>query len=99
VDCLFVTFQIEESVVLEFDKIVLADNIPIDYTEPAEPLSLLSYIETWRVRLFDHAFLYYYRGADPFTKAKEFSEYRGTDLVVKRVIFRYVKYFGASISI
>jgi hypothetical protein len=78
---------------------VLADNVPIDYIVPVEPLSLLSYIETWRVRIFDHAFLHYYRGADPFTKAKEFSEYKGTDLVVKRVIFRYVNHFGSIISI
>ena len=83
----------------EFDKIVLADNIPIDYTILAKPLYLLSYIETWQVQLFDHAFLHYYRGTDLFTKAKEFNEYRGMDLVVKRVIFRYVNHFGASISI
>jgi hypothetical protein len=43
--------------VKEFDKIVLADNIPIDYSVLAEPLSLSSYIETWWVRVFDHAFL------------------------------------------
>jgi hypothetical protein len=86
----FTFSQIEEIVVKEFDNIVLADNIPIDYSVLAEPVSLLSYIETWRVRVFDHAFLHYYKGADPFTKAKVFSEYRGTDLVVKRVIFRYV---------
>jgi hypothetical protein len=79
--------------VKEFDKIVLADNIPINYSILAEPLSLSSYIETWRVRVFDHAFLHYYKGADPFTKAKVFSEYRGTDLVVKRVIFQYVNLF------
>jgi hypothetical protein len=35
--------------VKEFDKIVLADNIPIDYSVLTKPLSLLSYIETWRV--------------------------------------------------
>jgi hypothetical protein len=56
----FTFSQIEEIVVKEFDKIVLADNIPIDYSVLTKPLSLL------------------------------FSEYRGTDLVVKRVIFRYV---------
>jgi hypothetical protein len=63
--------------------IVLAYNILIDCTVPAEPFFLLSYIETWRVCIFDHAFLYYYRGADPFMKAKEINEYRSMDLVVK----------------
>jgi hypothetical protein len=76
--------------VKEFDKIVMADDIPIDYSIPTEPLFFLQYIETWRIRVFDHAFLHYYKGVDPFTKAKEFSEYRGMDLVVKRVMFQYV---------
>jgi hypothetical protein len=71
--CKFYLSQIEESAIQEFDKIVLADNTPIYYSVPTEPLFHLSYIETWRVQIFNHVFLHYYKGADPFTKAKEFN--------------------------
>ena len=57
---------------------------------PTEPMNLESYVEDCRMKLFDHAFLSYFKGTDAFTKTNNFKEYKGSDLVVRRVLFRYV---------
>jgi hypothetical protein len=82
------TLQIEEKAVEYFEDIVRADNINISMDSPLEPLSLSAFIEEWRIRLWDHAFLTYFKGHDHFKKSEDFSSFKGFDLAVKRVIFR-----------
>ncbi len=71
-----------------FEDIVRADSIRISMDSPLEPLSLIEFIEEWRIRLWDHAFLSYFKGHDHFKKSEDFSLFKGSDLAVKRVIFR-----------
>jgi hypothetical protein len=71
-----------------FEDIVRADSIRISMDSPLEPLSLIEFIEEWRIRLWDHAFLSYFKGYDHFKKSEDFSLFKGSDLAVKRVIFR-----------
>ncbi len=71
-----------------FEDIVQQDRIPINMSLPSEPLTLASYIEECRIALWDHAFISVFRGTDCFKKIDDFQAYKGTDLVLKRVLFR-----------
>ncbi len=84
------TLQIEENAVESFEDIVRAVNICISMDSSLEPLSLSAFIEEWRIRLWDHVFLTYFKGHDHFKKSEGFSAFKGSDLAVKRVIFRCV---------
>ena len=71
-----------------YEEIVKRDNIPINMDSELEPLTFPAFIEEWRIRLLDHAFHAYTKCSVPFKKGDEFSNYKGSDLVVQRVIFR-----------
>jgi hypothetical protein len=66
------------------------DRIPINMSVASEPMLLPAYIEDCRMKLWDNAFSTYFRGQDSFKKRDEFVGFNGTDLVVRRVLFRYV---------
>ena len=55
-----------------------------------EPMLLPAYIEDCRMKLWDHTFSTYFRGADSFKKSDDFVGFNGSDLVIHRVPFRYV---------
>jgi hypothetical protein len=56
----------------------------------SKPILLPAYIEDCRMKLWDHAFNTYFRGPDSFKKDDDFVGFNGSDLVVRRVLFRYV---------
>lgn len=85
----YLTLQISEQAAISFDEMMRQDRIPIDMNSPLEPLTLSSYIEESRIQLWDHAFTSYFRGHDAFKKSDEFVGFRGADLAVRRVLFRY----------
>ena len=66
------------------------DRLPINLSLASEPMLLPAYIEDCRMKLWDHAFNTYFRGHDSFKKGDDFVVFDGTDLVVRRVLFRYV---------
>lgn len=72
-----------------FDDIMRQDRIPIDMSSPLEPFTLAAYIEDCRMKLWEHAFNSYFKGQDRYKKTEEFVGYKGSVLVVRRVIFRY----------
>ena len=55
---------------------------------PSEPLTLAAYIEECRIGLWDHAFISVFRGHDCFKKSDDFQGYKGTNVLVKIVLFR-----------
>jgi hypothetical protein len=71
-----------------FEDIVKHDRIPIDMSVPSEPLALAAYIEECRIALWDHAFVSVFHGHDCFKKIDDFQGYKGTDPVVRRVLFK-----------
>ena len=71
-----------------FEDIVQQDRIPIDMSVSSEPLALAAYIEECKIALWDHAFVSVFHGHDCFKKIDDFQGYKGTDLVVRRVLFR-----------
>ncbi len=55
-----------------------------------EVLSPSSYIEKWRIVLWDKGFLSFFnkRADAQFTKSSKFKDFPGTDKAVKRVLYR-----------
>jgi hypothetical protein len=75
---------------LIFDETMHQDQLPINMSVVSEPMLLSVYIEDCRMKLWDHAFNTYFRGPDSFKKLDDFVGFNGSDLVVRRVLFRYV---------
>jgi hypothetical protein len=50
--------------------------------------SLPAYLERWRMQLWDLAFSTIFKGVTPFKKSDVFVDYRGSNLLVKRVVYR-----------
>jgi len=86
-----VLLQIEDAAVEYFDNVVKKDNLPINMETPLEPEYLPDYIEGWRRKIWDHAFGPILKRANVFKKSDSFTNYDGSDLAVKRVLFRYVQ--------
>jgi hypothetical protein len=66
--------------------------------------SLPAYLERWRMQLWDLAFSTIFKGVTPFKKSDVFVDYRGSNLLVKRVVYRQLlifvpKYFQFAIEL
>jgi hypothetical protein len=72
-----------------FENIIHKDNITLHMDVTTEPKTILQFIESWRIKLWDKAFLTVFKGADHFKKSDSFKDFKGSDLVVKRVVYRY----------
>jgi hypothetical protein len=66
------------------------DRLPINMSVTSEPMLLPAYIEDCRMKLWDQTFNTYFKDHDSFKKADDFVGFNGTDLLVRRVLFRYV---------
>lgn len=80
--------QITDQASIIFEETVRQDRLVINFEVPSEPLSLVAYIEDCRMKLWDNAFPTFFRGQDAFNKTHDFEDFNGTDLIVRRVIFR-----------
>jgi hypothetical protein len=69
------------------------DRLPINMNIASEPMLLPEYIEDCRMKLWDHAFITYFRGQDSFKNGDDFVGFKETDVVVRRVLFRYISHF------
>ena len=67
-----------------------SDNIQVNMDVPTEPMTLPDYIESWRMKLWDHAFPSVFKGPEVFKKSDSFKDYKASDLAVKRVLHRLV---------
>jgi len=81
--------QLEEAALEMFENITQRDSIPIDMNVPGEPQTLEEYIESWRMKLWDKAFTRVFKGADAFKKFDSFASLKGSNLTVKRLIYKY----------
>ena len=80
--------QISDQASILFDDSLRQDQLAINFDIPSEPMTLATYIEDCRMKLWDNAFPTFFRGQDAFNKTLEFVGFNGTDLVVRRVLFR-----------
>ena len=80
--------QISEQASIIFEDTVRQDRLAINFDIPSEPLTLVAYIEDCRMKLWDNAFPTFFRGHEAFNKTLEFVGFNGTDLVVRRILFR-----------
>ena len=72
-----------------FETIAHKDNVHLNMDVQAEPKTLSQFIEYWRVKIWDKAFVNVFKRAEAFKKSIAFKEFKGSDLVVKRVVYRY----------
>ena len=73
------------------------DQLPIMMSVASEPMLLPAHIKDCRMKLWDQTFYTYFRGHDSFKKGDEFVGFNGSDLVVCRVLFKYVSNFEVSL--
>jgi hypothetical protein len=67
---------------------VAKDGIVLNMDGWDGPDSLPVYLEKWRMQLWDLAFSTIFKGVSPFKKSDVFVDYRGSNLLVKRVVYR-----------
>jgi hypothetical protein len=67
---------------------VAKDGIVLNMGGLDGPNSLLAYLGKWCMQLWDLAFSTIFKGVSPFKKSDVFVDYRGSNLLVKRVIYR-----------
>ena len=75
-----------------FENIVHKDNVPFNMDVPTEPKSISQFIDSWRVKLWDKGFPTVFKGTDHFKKSDSFKDFKGSDLVVKCVVYRYYSF-------
>ncbi len=80
--------QISYQASIIYEETVRQDRLVINFDLPSEPSTLVSYIEDCRMKLWDYAFPSFFRGQDAFNKTHDFDGYKGTELIVRRVLFR-----------
>lgn len=80
--------QISDQASIIYEETVRQDRLDINFELPSEPLSLVAYIEDCRMKLWDNAFPSYFRGKYAFNKTHEFESFSGSELIVRKVLFR-----------
>jgi hypothetical protein len=81
-------FQLIDAAVDSFNTIVAKDGIVLSLGGLDGPDILPAYLEKWRMQLWDLAFTTIFKGVCPFKKSDVFVDYRGANLLVKKVIYR-----------
>ena len=82
-------WQLEESVVKEFDSMVESNNIILHGSGDDELDSLATYLEKWRIKLWDKGYSSFFKGPNQFLRSKAFLEHDGVELAMKRLLYRY----------
>jgi hypothetical protein len=81
-------FQLIDAVVDSFNTIVAKDGIVLNLGELDGQDTLPAYLEKWHMQLWDLAFSSIFKEVTPFKKSDVFVDYRGSNLLVRRVIYR-----------
>jgi hypothetical protein len=81
-------FQLINAAVDSFNTIVAKDGIVLNLGRLDGPDTLPAYLEKWRMQLWDLAFSSIFKEVNPFKKSDVFVDYRGSNLLVRRVIYR-----------
>jgi hypothetical protein len=81
-------FQLIDAAVDSFNTIVAKDGIVLNLGGLDGPDTLPAYLEKWRMQLWDLAFSSVFKGVSPFKKSDVFVDYRGFNLLVRRIIYR-----------
>jgi len=86
---MYVVFiQIEEGAVEYFDSVVSKDGLQVNLNTAHMPMTLPDYIEEWRRRIWEQGFGPFLKGGKGFKKSDVFSNVEGSDLAIRRVLFR-----------
>jgi len=50
---------------------------------------LIDYIKGWWIKLWDHAYIRVFKGVDAFKKLDLFKDFKGSNFVVKKILYWY----------
>jgi hypothetical protein len=81
-------FQLIDPAVDSFNTIMAKDGIVLNLGELDGPYTLPAYLKKWRMQLWDLAFSSIFKEVSPFKKSDVFVDYHGSNLLVRRVIYR-----------
>jgi hypothetical protein len=81
-------FQLIDATVDSFNTIVAKDGIVLNLGGLDGPDILPAYLEKWCMQLWNLAFSSIFKGVSPFKKSDVFVDYRGSNLLVRRVIYK-----------
>jgi hypothetical protein len=81
-------FQLIDAIVVSFNTIVAKDGIVLSLGGLDGPDTLPTYLDKWCMQLWDLAFTTIFKGVCPFKNSNVFVDYRGANLLVKKVIYR-----------
>jgi hypothetical protein len=81
--------QLEEATIAKFEKTNMEDGLNLDMECDGHLRPLEKYIEEWRIQVWEHGFLGFFKDKESYSKTVAFGEHKHTNLVVKRVIFKY----------
>jgi hypothetical protein len=84
--------QLEDCADVMYSKTVAEDGLEISTPGDSKPRTVVEYVQAWRNQIWDYGFIGWFRGKEAYSKTRAFQDHRGTDLAVKRVIYRYVLY-------
>ena len=81
----------EDAVEHNFVKMVLDENLDIDWKVEEGVLEPAAYVDHWRVVLYDHAFSYYFAASTnmKFAKGTKLRDFEDGPQIIHRVIYRY----------
>jgi hypothetical protein len=78
--------QLEEATIAKFEKTNMEDGLNLDMECDGHLRPLEKYIEEWRIQVWEQGF---FKDKESYSKTVAFGEHKHTNLVVKRVIFKY----------
>jgi hypothetical protein len=81
------TFQVIDATVDSFNTTVAKDGIVLNLGGLDGLDTLPTYLEKWRMQLWDLTFSSVFKDVSPFKKSDDFLDYRGSNLLMKRVIY------------
>jgi hypothetical protein len=68
---------------------VKEDELTIDMEVAEKPRTIDVYVQSWHNQVWERGFMGIFKGKDSYNRTKTFKDQRGTNLAIKRVVFRY----------
>jgi hypothetical protein len=91
--------QLEDGAVDLFLKTIKEDCLEISTKGIQKHRTVDEYVQTWHNEIWEYAYTGWFKGKDVYTKTKAFKDHRNTDLVVKRVIYKFGCNFQAGCNL
>lgn len=92
-------FQLEDKFIGEFDKLCDSGALTVNWNASPEIMRPSDYVEKWRMILWEKAFMaFLHQSVKPaFLKGSNFDGLEKSELLIQRLLYRFVSFFTFSI--